>query len=122
MSKKVSRMNLVAAEAPTAIPELSPSPTEGVVEDSGEKVLAEVVAPATDSVGRPLLDEVQAFLAKRVELAKRMAEEIDATEKKLVELRKTAALLQAETAPTAPKVKAPKKPRSKPTVESTPDH
>lgn len=45
----------------------------------------------------PLVDEVQAFLRQRQELAQRLEEEIAATEAKLVELKKTAALLAPES-------------------------
>jgi hypothetical protein len=41
----------------------------------------------------PLLDEVQAFLSQRAELLKKVTAEIAATERKLVELRQTAAML-----------------------------
>lgn len=40
-----------------------------------------------------LAGEVQSFLSRRVELARKLAQEIEATEKKLAELKRTAALL-----------------------------
>ena len=55
-----------------------------------------------------MLDEVQSFLAQREELAKKLAEEIAATEQKLADLKKTAAQLFPETA-SAPKDKKSKK-------------
>jgi hypothetical protein len=62
-----------------------------------------------------LLDEVQSFLAVREELAKKLASEIAATEKKLAELKQTAAMLfpAAKTPPVA-KEKKLKKTKSKP--------
>ena len=44
----------------------------------------------------PIVDEVQAFLRQRQELAQRLAEEIALTEQKLVALKRTAALLAPE--------------------------
>jgi hypothetical protein len=49
----------------------------------------------------PLIAEVHSFLSKRDELAKKLSEEIAATEAKLIELRKTAAALFPEKAGTA---------------------
>jgi hypothetical protein len=46
----------------------------------------------------PLVDEVQSFLQRRESLAQKLAEEIAATEKKLAELKRTAALLYPEKA------------------------
>jgi hypothetical protein len=47
--------------------------------------------PASEQL--PLLDEVQAFLSQRAELLKKVTVEIAATEKKLAELKQTAAML-----------------------------
>ena len=53
---------------------------------------------------------MQSFLAQREELAKKLAEEIAATEQKLAELKKTAAQLFPETVTAAaPKDKKAKK-------------
>jgi hypothetical protein len=57
--------------------------------------------------GDPLVDEVQSFVAKRSELAKKVAEEIKTTEKKLAELRKTAAILSPDSGGAAPKERKP---------------
>ena len=51
--------------------------------------------------GPTLLEEVQSFLAQREELAKKLAEEIAATEQKLADLKKTAAQLFPEAAAAA---------------------
>lgn len=59
--------------------------------------------------GPTLLEEVQSFLAQREELAKKLAEEIAATEQKLADLKKTAAQLFPETVAAAPKDKKAKK-------------
>lgn len=64
-------------------------------------------------MGQTLMEEVQFFLAQREELAKKLAEEIAATEQKLADLKKTAAQLFPETASGAAKDKKAKKP-SKP--------
>jgi hypothetical protein len=67
--------------------------------------------------GDPLVDEVQSFVAKRSELAKKVAEEIKTTEKKLAELRKTAAMLSPDSGgAAAPKERkpAPKERKPKP--------
>jgi hypothetical protein len=45
-----------------------------------------------------LADEVRAFIDRRDELASKLAQEIELTEKKLVELKRTAALLFPENA------------------------
>lgn len=55
------------------------------------------------------MDEVQAFLEMRTELAKKVGEEIEATEKKLADLNKTAAMLVAEAGSSVPKEKKPRK-------------
>lgn len=64
-----------------------------------------------------LLDQVQSFLTQRAELAQKLAAEIEATEKRLVELRKTAAMLFPENTASPAKDKKPKKP-AKPKVVS----
>ncbi len=56
-----------------------------------------------------VFDEVQAFLAQRAELTRKLAEEIEATEKKLAELKRTAALLAPQAARAATKEKKAKK-------------
>jgi hypothetical protein len=57
-----------------------------------------------------LVSEVQTFVAKRGELAKKLSDEIKSTEKKLAELKKTAAMLSTE-----PSSAAPKEPKPRPT-------
>ena len=76
-------------------------------------------ASPDNEVATPLLAEVQSFLSKRDELARKLAEEIAATEAKLAELKRTAASLFPETAittaNTAGKDKKSKRlPRAKP--------
>jgi len=62
-----------------------------------------------------LVVEVQTFLSKRSELAERIAREIEATERRLEELRRTAALLAMPAAAAVP-TKADKKSK-KPTLK-----
>ncbi len=66
----------------------------------------------------PLLEEVQQFLVKRAELASKLSQEIEATEKKLVELKKTVTLLFPETESTVPKDRKLKKTKPKTTSRS----
>ena len=66
-----------------------------------------VAAPAEPAT--PLIAEVHSFLSKRDELAKKLSEEIAATEAKLVALRKTAAALFPEKAAAAPAANKDKK-------------
>lgn len=68
-----------------------------------------VAAPSIPEKSLPLMAEVQTFLATRDELAKKLAEEIAATEKKLAELKRTAAMLYpAAVAPPGKEKKAKK--------------
>jgi hypothetical protein len=60
-----------------------------------------------------LVAEVQAFLSKRGELAEKLAREIEATEKKLAELKRTAALLNPAASVEAARDKKAKKPTLK---------
>jgi hypothetical protein len=60
-----------------------------------------------------LVTEVQAFLSKRGELAEKLAREIEATEKKLAELKRTAALLSPAASVEAARDKKAKKPTLK---------
>jgi hypothetical protein len=61
------------------------------------------------SAALPLHEEIAAFLARREELSRKVAEEIVATEKRLAELRHTAALLLAERNDSPAKDRKPKK-------------
>lgn len=83
---------------------------------TGESV-SEVVDAAkidvTATQAEPLIEEVQQFLGKRAELAAKLTQEIEATEKKLVELKRTVALLFPENAPSIYKDRKPKKAKSK---------
>ena len=102
---------------PVNAPETTPAASE--VEVSPE-------SPAScTAAGQTLMEEVQLFLTQREELAKKLAEEIAATEQKLADLKKTAAQLFPETAASAPKDKKVKKvSKSKPPVrepEPAPD-
>ena len=65
-----------------------------------------------------VFDEVQAFLAQRAELTRKLAEEIEATEKKLAELKRTAALLAPQAARPATKDKKAKKTSKPKAVDS----
>lgn len=99
-----------------------PVGTEAV--ESPSEATASTLSPVQDSVSveRPrIMDRVQAFLALRTELAANLAAEIEATEKKLADLRKTAAMLFPENAAVpVTKDKKPKKP-AKPKVVSRTD-
>lgn len=53
-------------------------------------------AAASEPATLPLHAEITAFLARREELSRKVAEEIVATEQKLTELKRTAALLAAQ--------------------------
>ncbi len=55
----------------------------------------EPFVPSVEELGA-LAGEVQSFLDKRIELARKLSQEIDATEKKLAELKRTAAALFPE--------------------------
>ncbi len=67
----------------------------------------------------PLMQEVRAFLDHRSVLARKLAEEIAATEKKLAELKRTAAQLfpENQSEPSAKDRKG-KKPKPKPVVKA----
>lgn len=84
------------------------APVEGaVVEAATPNFLADEAAF--------LVVEVQTFLSKRSELAERIAREIESTERRLEELRRTAALLATPAAAAIP-AKADKKSK-KPTLK-----
>jgi hypothetical protein len=76
------------------------------------------VPAVQDAPVDPLMAEVESFLSKRDELAQRIADEIEALEQKLAELKETAASLFPETAGGASSSSKPKKPKPKPTVKS----
>ncbi len=83
---------------------------------TGESISEVVDATKIDvavAQAEPLIEEVQQFLGKRAELAAKLTQEIEATEKKLVELKKTVALLFPENAPSISKDRKPKKVKSK---------
>jgi hypothetical protein len=80
---------------------------------SAERVDDRSPAVGQADQGGTVLEEIQAFLAQRAELARKLTEEIEATEKKLAELRQTAALLMPPSASRIGKEKKAKKP-SKP--------
>lgn len=118
MSRKKQRRQIVTTKSPAPLKE---SP----------KVLTKEVAPfiptspptpegslvTAPAEGMPLLAEVQSFIQRREELARKLADEIAATETKLVELKKTAAALFPET--TAP-ASAPKDKKAKKLVRAKP--
>ena len=74
-----------------------------------ERATLGIATAATGIALHPLLEEVQSFLTRRDELARQLADEIEATEKKLDELRRTAAALFPDGPPAPPKVRKPKK-------------
>jgi hypothetical protein len=64
-------------------------PQHSAPSDNATEGKPTAVHPANEQL--PLLDEVQAFLNQRAEFLKKVTAEIAATEKKLVELKQTAA-------------------------------
>lgn len=74
-------------------------------ESAGDDAASGAEAVETGTV----LEEVQAFLAQRAELARKLALEIEATEKKLAELKQSAALLTPAPGGGATKEKKAKK-------------
>ncbi len=66
----------------------------------------------------PLMTEVETFLSKRDELARRFAEEIAATELKLAELKRTAASLFPESVSSAQSSQKTKKQKAKAAAKS----
>ena len=66
----------------------------------------------------PLMAEVETFLSKRDELARRFTEEIAATEQKLAELKKTAASLFPESVSSGQSNLKTKKPKAKAATKS----
>ena len=71
--------------------------------------------PTSDLVG-----EVQSFLRQRTELAQRLAEEIAITEKRLAELKQTAAMLFPEQTSSRPQLRKAKPVKSKPVNRKEP--
>lgn len=92
-----------------------PKPSESVTE-TPEAVETETSTLEAD----PILAEVQQFLLKRADLANRLTAEIDATEKKLVELKRTLEQLFPENSsfPSAKERKA-KKAKAKPSPRAS---
>jgi hypothetical protein len=90
-------------------------PREAAVPQNEEAPVSQEpeAAPPVAEANNPLLAEVQSFLSKREELARKLAEEIAATEAKLAELRKTAASLFPESTPAATPMGKDKKPAKK---------
>lgn len=87
-------------------------PTTTINESMEEETPVTVNSSDKPLAADPLVDEVQSFLRQRQELAQRLADEIAATEAKLAELKKTAAMLFPENYPSpngAKKVKKAKK-------------
>lgn len=81
--------------------DLEPAPADAL--DDG------TFAPSVEELG-PLAEEVRSFMDRRDELARKLAEEIEATEKKLAELRRTAAALFPESS----EEEEPERPERKP--------
>lgn len=79
-------------------------------EQESHSVPPSIESPTNDALPQigELGSEVQAFLGMRDELAKKLADEIAATEQRLAELKKTAALLFPDSAAKDKKVKKPK--------------
>lgn len=98
---------------PADDPPATPSALSAAISES-------VASTASTPESCALLDEVQSFLAAREELAKKLASEIAATEKKLAELKKTAAML-FPTAVAAPAAKEKKVKKAKTKAASQPE-
>ena len=102
MSKK-KRENVVPNSDDAAMPEKAaanvPSAPEGGL-----------VASSAGSAA-PLLAEVQLFLSRREELARKLADEIAVTEARLAELKRTAAALFPESSAAVVNVAKDKKPK-----------
>jgi hypothetical protein len=110
-SKKQRRQNVTSK---------NPAPSKESAKEAVKEATPAVVAtakapektlPAAAVEGTPLLAEVQSFIQRREELSRKLADEITATEARLVELKRTAAALFPESAApvSAPKDKKPKK-------------
>lgn len=107
-----------AADAVTPATFAAPT-AASTIDAPAESEVSPVVhlAPAEMRQETTLLDQVQSFLCQRADLAQKLAAEIEATEKKLIELRKTAAMLFPENVASPAKDKKPKKP-TKPKIVS----
>ncbi len=99
---------------------------KSVEETPTTSVSAEDQAPVDSSITTeehvdPLMADVKTFLSKRDELARKFAEEIDALEQRLAELKETAASLFPENLNSGQSDRKPKKPKPKssPKTEST---
>ena len=105
MSRKKQRRPIVTSKHPAPVKEAAKEPAPATPKTPE----ATLVAPPT--AGTPLLAEVQSFIQRREELSRKLADEIAATEARLVELKKTAAALFPESAApvSAPKDKKLKK-------------
>jgi hypothetical protein len=100
------------------VPENNRLASEVDADSRGELSLESTTAESQSQEQEPsshdsILEEVQVFLEKREELLSKLAAEIEATEMRLAELRRTAQLLQAEAAPESAKDKKAKKPKPK---------
>ena len=87
-------------------------PTQGVHSDVP---LDSLQTESVNEPADPLLEEVQSFLNLRDELARKLAAEIELTEQKLAELKKTAASLFPGAHNDVSDDRKPKKPKAKPT-------
>lgn len=117
MAKKKGAEKVTESQVEDAGPEQAgdvDATLENDAESTADVAIVEAATPdfaAADALG--LVAEVQSFLSKRGELAEKLAREIEATEKKLEELKRTAALLlplPAVAAPAEP-ARADKKPK-----------
>jgi len=95
--------------------EETPSPSVSPAVEAQSEAPAATVEPID-----PLMAEVESFLSKRDELAQKIADEIEAMEQKLAELKKTAASLFPDSANGAPANLKAKKPKPKPAAKPEP--
>lgn len=96
------------------------TPTPGV--SPAIEAQPDTPTPPAAPVEQPdsLMAEVESFLSKRDELAQKIAAEIEATELKLAELKKTAASLFPESTSGGPAALKAKKPKPKPPAKAEP--
>lgn len=90
------------AAAEIALSTSEPMPVGESVEEASRPVAAD-----------PIMDEVQAFLQRRRELAQKLREEIELTQHRLEELQETLGLLQGEMSVAEEREKKAKKPKPK---------
>lgn len=90
----------------------SSEPVTNAVVDTDQPAEPDASVPSSEPV-HPLMEEVQSFLNLRDELARKLAAEIEATELKLADLKRTAASLFPENGADSSDDRKSKKSKSK---------